>query len=122
MMTSKFTHNKAQFFHTRKRLQQRFSIELNEEDYRWLCRSVVKKEAEFLIEQVNPRTSFWKINYKGQDVILLYDMETRAVKSAWTTELFEKQKIFILLKKVRTEDGFEETILYDNPEKRKERM
>lgn len=77
---SKWTKAKSQMIHTIRRCYQRHGIRLSRKKYKEIIEQIKGGEAELIEVQTN-RVSIYKIHFKGEEVLVVYDSQRKSLAS-----------------------------------------
>ena len=72
------THRECERIHTKKRLKQRYDVELNRHDIREIVWKIQKQDGILLRDQPSNR-SVWMVDYKGATYKVVYDRVTKTL-------------------------------------------
>lgn len=90
---AKRTKASSQRAHTIKRLEERFNIEINNNDYNELCFICRRGQGKFISRQ-SQRVTRWLVNFKKQEFIAVYDKTRGTVVTVLPKEYLGKEYVF----------------------------
>lgn len=87
-MTTKL---KCERLHCKRRALERFNLSLNHKDMAEMAKLIQTQKAEFIRKRSN-RITLWRMNYRGNEMTVVYDNKRHAVVSMFQQrkELYDK--------------------------------
>jgi hypothetical protein len=88
---ARWVHKGAKQKHFRARIKERFGVDLDVAEWSGMLQSIIQENAEFL-GRPSLRTSFWRLDFRGEPLIVVFDHEVLEMVTVLTEQMWEQRR------------------------------
>lgn len=83
-----FSKKKAQHLHAKRRFIERYGLEVNRKDLRFMINQIQNGKAK-LIERQSHRVSKWRVKFADRNVYVVYDKMRKSIVTALPADAYQ---------------------------------